>query len=297
MTIEEQNQALMIADDEGTGLQVQQVSAIAAITRSEVETQLDAAHKYPRSIKRFLDEANAMVSRSVDVASMCFYSLPRDGKQIMGPSVRLAEIAASAYGNLHVGARPLEVQDGDTVCTAQGVAWDLQKNLRVTVEKTRRITGKSGKRYSDDMVITTQNAAASIALRDAIFRVIPRAYIDEVYKRARAVAVGDAKAIGERRVNAIAALTKMGATQERILAALGRSEVEAITLEDLERLIGNFTAIKDGSTSVDEAFPEIPKTIAIVATGDEGRRMKLGSDTKKPVVTLDTSAVTSDPIT
>ena len=296
MTIEEQNQALMIADDEGTGIQVQQVSAIAAITRSEVESQLDAAHKYPRSIKRFLDEANAMVSRSVDVASMCFYSLPRDGKQIMGPSVRLAEIAASAYGNLHVGARPLEVQDGDTVCTAQGVAWDLQKNLRVTVEKTRRITGKSGKRYSDDMVITTQNAAASIALRDAIFRVIPRAYIDEVFKRARAVAVGDAKAIGERRVNAVAALTKMGATQERILAALGRAEVEAITLDDLERLIGNFTAIKDGSTTVDDAFPELPRTAAPVAPGDEGRRVKLGGD-KKPVVTLDTSAVPPDPIT
>jgi hypothetical protein len=230
MTIEEQNQALMIADDEGTGIQVQQVSAIAAITRSEVETQLDAAHKYPRSIKRFLDEANAMLSRSVDVASMCFYSLPRDGKQIMGPSVRLAEIAASAYGNLHVGARPLGVQDGDTVCTAQGVAWDLQKNLRVTVEKTRRITGKSGKRYSDDMVITTQNAAASIALRDAIFRVIPRAYIDEVYKRARAVAVGDAKAIGERRVQVTNKLMQMGATVERILAAIGRTEIEAITV-------------------------------------------------------------------
>jgi hypothetical protein len=203
--------------------------------------------------------------------------------------VRLAEIAASAYGNLHVGARPLEVGENDTVCTAQGVAWDLQKNLRVTVEKTRRITRSNGKRYSDDMVITTQNAAASIALRDAIFRVIPRAYIDEIYKRARAVAVGDAKAIGERRVNAVAALTKMGATQERILSALGRTEVEAITLEDIERLIGNYTAIKDGQLTVDEAFPELAKVAEQVAPADQGRRMKLG-ESKKPVVTIDDSA-------
>jgi len=282
---EEQNQALMIAKDEETGVQVQQVSAIAAITRSEVESQLDAAHKYPRGIKRFLDEAKAMVSRSVDVASMCFYSLPRDGKQIMGPSVRLAEIAASAYGNLHVGARPLEVQEGDTVCTAQGVAWDLQKNLRVTVEKTRRIVGKNGKRYSDDMVIVTQNAAASIALRDAIFRVIPRAYIDEVYQRARAVAVGEAKAIGERRTQVVNRLTQMGATLERILAALGRPEIEAITVEDLERLIGFGTAIKEGQTTVDEAFPELPKPAQPVNPEDEGRRMKLGE--KKNVVTIE----------
>jgi hypothetical protein len=292
MTHDEENQALMVSDDEETGIQVQQISAIAAITKSEVESQLDAAHRYPRRIKTFLDEANAMVSRSVDVAAMCFYSVPRDGKQIMGPSVRLAEIAASAYGNLHVGARPLEVGESDTVCTAQGVAWDLQKNLRVTVEKTRRITRRDGKRFSDDMVITTQNAAASIALRDAIFRVIPRAYIDEIYKRARAVAVGDAKAIGERRVNAVAALTKMGATQERILAALGRTEVEAITLEDIERMIGNWTAIKDGQLSVDEAFPEIAKPASDVTPADQGRRMKLGE--KKPVVTVDDSAIKED---
>jgi hypothetical protein len=290
MTNEEENRALMVSDDEETGIQVQQVSAIAAITKSEVESQLDAAHRYPRKIKTFLDEANAMVSRSVDVAAMCFYSVPRDGKQIMGPSVRLAEIVASAYGNLHVGARPLEVGDMDTVCTAQGVAWDLQKNLRVTVEKTRRITRRDGKRFSDDMVITTQNAAASIALRDAIFRVIPRAYIDEIYKRAKAVAVGDAKAIGERRINAITAMTKMGATQERILLALGRQEVEAITLEDIERLIGNYTAIKDGQTTVDEAFPEIMKPADQVSSADQGRRIKLGGE-KKPVVTVDTSAV------
>ncbi len=276
MTHDEENQALMVADDEETGSQVQQVSAIAAITKSEVESQLDAAHRYPRKIKTFLDEANAMVSRSVDVATMCFYSIPRDGKQIMGPSVRLAEIAASAYGNLHVGARPLEVGEADTVCTAQGVAWDLQKNLRVTVEKTRRITGRSGNRYSDDMIITTQNAAASIALRDAIFRVIPRAYIDEIYQRAKAVAVGSAKAIGERRTKAIDALTKMGATQERILAALGRAEVEAITIEDIERLLGNFTAIKDGQVSVDDAFPEVVKDVQLVPDADQGRRIKLG---------------------
>ena len=276
MTTEEENRALMVSDDEETGIQVQQMSALAAIAKSEVESQLDAAHKYPRSIKRFIDEANAMVSRSVDVAEMCFYSLPRDGKQIMGPSVRLAEISASAYGNLHVGARPLEVGDADTVCTAQGVAWDLQKNVRVTVEKTRRITRSNGSRYSDDMVIVTQNAAASIALRDAIFRVIPRAYINEIYDRARAVAVGDEKAIGERRISVMSKLTKMGATAERVLAKIGRTDIEQITKEDLEALIGMGTAIKDGQLKVDDAFPEVTKPAEPVANGDAGKRMHLG---------------------
>jgi hypothetical protein len=84
----------------------------------------------------------------------------------------------------------------------------------------------------------------------------------------------------------------MGATQERILAALGRTEVEAITLEDIERMIGNWTAIKDGQLSVDEAFPEIAKPAADVTPADQGRRMKLGE--KKSVVTVDDSAVKED---
>jgi hypothetical protein len=211
----------------------------------------------------------------------------------MGPSVRLAEIAASAYGNLHVGARPLEVGPNDSVCTAQGVAWDLQKNVRVTVEKTRRITGKTGRRYSDDMVIVTQNAAASIALRDAIFRVIPRAYINEIYDRARAVAVGTEKAIGERRAQVVSKLTKMGATLERILAKVERADLEQVTKEDLETLIGLGTAIKEGQIKVDDAFPTLAAPTADVAPSDQGRRMKLGE--KKPVVTVDMSAVEVPP--
>jgi len=59
--------------------------------------------------------------------------------------VRLAELCASAYGNLHVGARVLDVEDRDI--PAQGVAWDLERNLRVTVETRRKIVSKNGRRY------------------------------------------------------------------------------------------------------------------------------------------------------
>ena len=294
MTTAEGNQALMVTEDEETGIQVQQVSAIAAITKSEVESQLDAAHRYPRTIKRFIDDAMAMVCRSVDVASSCFYTLPPrrggDGKSITGPSVRLAEIAASAYRNLHVGARPIEIGPQDTVCAAQGVVWDLERNVRVTVEKTRRITTREGRRFSEDMQIVTQNAAASIALRDAIFRVIPRAYIDELDQAARKVAVGDAKTLADRRSKAFAHFAQMGATRERVLAAIGKPEIEAVTMEDMETLIGYASSIKDGHTTVDEAFPAIVTPAATTAPEDQGRRLKLGNE-PKPRVTVDTSQV------
>src|SRR5690606_4455349 len=191
---------------------------------------------------------------SSDVCSSdLIYTLPRDGKAISGPSVRLAEICASSYGNLHVAARIVDVEERDVV--AQGVAWDLEKNLRVTVEVRRRIVGRTGRRYSDDTITVTGNAAASIALRNAIFRVIPRAYVDRVYEEARQVAVGDAKTLATRRAQVLDRLWKIGAASGCVAARLGVAGVEAIGVERLGVLIGLGTAIKEGSLQVDEAFP------------------------------------------
>ncbi len=259
---------------EETALVAIETNALAAITKTEVEAQLDSAHKYPRSINRFRQEALSMATVSEEVAQSCIYSLPRGGKPITGPSVRLAEICASAWGNIHVGARPIEV--GDTEVTSQGVAWDLQKNYRVTVESKRRITGRDGKRFNDDMIIMTQNAANSIALRNAIFRVIPRAYVDQIYAKVREVAVGNASTLAGKRATVLERLAKMGADQVRVLSALGKVGVDDIGLEELETLIGYGTAIKDGGKTVDELFPAPTKDVPGSAPAEQGKRMTLG---------------------
>jgi hypothetical protein len=252
--------------------------AVGAIIKSEVEAQLDAAHRYPRSIKRFLDDALTLATHSQEIAESCLFALPRDGKMITGPSVRLAEICASAYGNLHYGGRV--VDDDDKFVTAQGGAWDLQKNTRVTIETRRRITNRAGKRYNDDMVAMTGNAASSIAMRNAIFRVIPRALVDQVYAKVRKVAVGDAQTLIARRDEVIARLLKRGVPTDRVLARLDKKGIEDIGLEELEMLIGLGTAIKNGDTSIDEAFPvaSVPPPGVEV----EGRRVSLKGKKEAP---------------
>lgn len=229
------------------------VSAVAVLNRSEVEAQIDAAHRHPRSIKAFLSEATALATITREIAESCIYTLPRGGKALTGPSVRLAEICASAYGNMHFGARVVDVEEKTVV--AQGVAWDIQKNVRVTIETKRRITGKNGKRYDDDMITVTGNAACSIGLRNAIFRVIPRSYVMMVYAEARKVSVGDARTFADRRADVMGRLGKMGVPIERVLARVERAAVEDVTMEDLEALIGLGTAIKNEDATIDEAFP------------------------------------------
>lgn len=247
--------------EEGTEIQRVDVSAVAILNRSEVEAQIDAAHRHPRSVAKFVREAMSLATLTREVASSCIYALPRGGKTIPGPSVRLAEIAASAYGNLHIGARVVDVEEKEIV--AQGVAWDLEKNVRVTVETRRRITDSKGKRYNDDMITMTGNAAASIALRNAIFRVVPRAFVDTIYAKARQVAVGDAKTLVQRRQELFDRFIKMGLLPDRVLARLEKKNVDDVGLEDLETLIGLGTAIANGDMNIDAAFPPV-----ITAAGD-----------------------------
>jgi hypothetical protein len=257
--------------------------AIAAITKSEVLAQLDAAHRYPRAITRFMKQAITLATINVATAESCMYALPRGGKTISGPSVRLAEICASSYGNIHVGARIVDI--GEREVTAQGVAWDLETNLRVSVEVNRRITDSKGKRYNDDMIAVTCAAACSIALRNAIFRVVPRAYIDQVYERCKRVAVGKAETLTQRRDEVLARLAKMGATQDRVLNALHLRGVDDITLEHLEQLIGMGTAIKQGDKTVDEMFP--PVVSEVPGADQPGRKMSLKREAKPdPKITV-----------
>lgn len=260
--------------EEAEGAAHVSTSALSAIARSEVECQLDAAHKYKRSISKFLADAQTMATLTTEVAESCMYSLPRGGKMITGPSVRLAEICASAYGNLQVAARVLDAEATEII--AQGAAWDMERNVRVTIEARRRITDKKGVRFADDMIVVTGNAAASIALRNAIFRVVPRAYVDVIYEKARSVAVGDAKTLSVRRAQVVERLNKMGVSTERVLTRIGKAGLDEIGLEELEVLIGLGTAVKEGAQRLDEAFPEVSAPAPAPAPpAEDGRRIKM----------------------
>ncbi len=248
----------MVVADADTDITHVDEGQVAILNRSEIASQLDAAHRYPRRIKHFLSEAMTLATLSREVAESCIYALPRGGKTIAGPSVRLAEICASAYGNMHVAARVVDVEEKEVV--AQGVAWDLEKNLRVTVEARRRITNKSGRRYDDDMITVTGAAAGSIALRNAIFRVVPRAYVDTIYAKVREVAVGDARTLAARREDLVGRLQKMGVPKDRIFARVGKAAIDDIGLEELEVLIGLGSSIKNKVTSIDDAFPPVDGT-------------------------------------
>lgn len=227
-------------------------SMVSLLNRSEIDQQIATAHRFPRSVKRFRDEAMAMVTLNESVAGQCIYALPRDGKTIEGPSARFAEVIASAWGNSRAGARVIDDR-GDFV-VAQGVFHDLERNVAITYEVQRRITDKQGRRFKTDMIGVTANAACSIALRNAILKGVPKAFWDDMYAEARKVVMGDVKTLANRRADAVALFQRFGVTVEQLCAKLEVAGVEDISLEHLVTLRGLVTAIKEGDTTVEEAF-------------------------------------------
>lgn len=242
-------------DEQQNGIQVLDNSSLAVLNRSEIDMQIATAKRYPRSIKVAMQTATSMATVNEDTAEACMYSLPRGGKPIQGASIRLAEIMASAWGNMRCAARVIGEEDGFII--AQGVAHDLERNVVICKEVRRRITGRNGDRFSEDMVGVTANAACSIALRNSILAVVPKAYTDQVYEEAKKVAVGDAQTLEKRRGAAMQHLMKMGVTPERVFAALGLQGEQDIDLDKLAILRGAVAAIKDGSQTIDEAFPAV----------------------------------------
>lgn len=243
--------------NETTDLEVLQSGALEAMERASIDVQISTAKKYPRTLSIVKAQMLSFATLDVETAAGCFFTLPGrkggDGKPIQGPSIRMAEIAISSFQNIRAGARV--IADDGKVITAQGVCHDLQNNVCVSVEVRRRVTTKEGRRYSDDMVVMTGNAACSIALRNATFRVVPLALVKPIYETAKRVAVGDAKTLVSRRADALAHFKKMGVEDARIYAAIGVKALEDIGLEHLEILLGYATAIRDGDATIDETFP------------------------------------------
>jgi hypothetical protein len=240
---------LAVYDDAGDEVSERAAAEIPDASWGAVQS----AKKYPRSVKAFLVQAEALATVTQQVAMACIYSVPRAGKQLTGPSVRLAEICASAWGNMRIGARIAREEANYIV--AQGYAHDLQTNTECSFEVRRRITDRNGKRYSDDMIAVTANAAQAIALRNAVFRVVPKALVDAVFERARLVAVGEQKTLGERRAKMVEYFAKLGVGADKLLGLTGKASVEDMDGEDLLTLHGLANAIKDGTVGVEQAFP------------------------------------------
>lgn len=243
-------------------IEVKQADMLQAINRAEVDIQISTAKQYPRDLNVTLNKIATYATMDKETAEDCFYVLRRKDKDgqvnvIEGLSVRMAEIIAGAWGNLRVQTRIIG-NDGRMI-TAQAICHDLETNFAVSKEVKRRITDKNGRTFSEDMQVVTGNAAASIAFRNAVLAVIPKAVTKKVINEVRKVALGQSIDLEQSRQNVIAYFAKLGVSQEQIFRYLDVRSIEEIDKQMIFELRATANAIKEGTTTVKETFiiPEI----------------------------------------
>lgn len=229
--------------------------ALEARTRAEIDIQISTAKRFPRpELSIIRDKVRDLALVDQETAESCWYALPRAGKVIEGPGVRFTEILATCYQNLRMAGRVVGIDEKFVTC--EGACLDLENNVGASSEVKRRITDKYGKRFKDDMIVVTANAAIAIATRNAIFKVVPRGLFKTTLDEIRKVGMGDERSLTQTRDAALAYFAGQGVNEERVLALIEKHAREDMTHEDVSTLRGLVTALKEGATTVDDAFPQ-----------------------------------------
>ena len=249
---------------------VEATSMVAGLAKAEIDQQIATAHKYPRALARVVSSATSLATFSKDAAAECNYALPRGSKTITGPSIRLAELMFSQWGNCRGGARVVHVDRVEKYLEAEGIFHDLETNAATTKRVRRKISDRNGRLFNDDMITMAGNAACSIAFRNAVLAGIPKAAWMAPYEAALTVIKGDSKTLTERRESALRVLGAFGVTPDMIFSALEISGIEEITLEHMPTLIAWHTGLKNEETTVEQLFGK--------ADGDSGK----GKGKEKP---------------
>ena len=244
-------------------IQIQQAEIVQAQEKAAIDVQIATAKAYPRHLPTVLNKIQTYATMDEETAEDCFYALRRAGQGgqqlIEGLSVRMAEIIASAWGNMRVKTSII-ANDGKTI-TAEGTCLDLETNVAVSVEVKRRITevkrritDKQGRTFSEDMQVVTGNAASAIAFRNAVLKIVPKAVVKKVVNEVKQVAMGKSLDLETSRQNLIGYFAKLGVTEEMLYAYLDIEKREQIDTDMVFELRGVANAIKEGTTTVAETF-------------------------------------------
>ena len=215
----------------------QGIIQVDAVERANVDSQVATAKQYPRDLARSVNNSIAMATMDYATAQSCGYALPRGGKPITGPSVHLAKLLVSNWGNMRAEAKVVQITDKQVI--SRGTCWDLENNVATAFEVRRSIVGKGGKRFTD-----------------AVFSVIPKAITDKVYQAAQHFITGDLsdeeKLVARRKKCIDFFKDEYGITEQEVVMLCGKQTVNQIKADQIALLLGITQSLTDGDTTVDE---------------------------------------------
>jgi hypothetical protein len=270
------------------------VTVTAGREAQMVQMSMLAAKRFPRDEMAALGRIKRACGRP-RLAEQSEYSYKRGDSIISGPSVRLAEAIAQNWGNVDVSWFEVERRQGESVVLTQAI--DLETNSRKSIVfnvRHWRDTKGGGYAITDERDIYELLAnQAQRRVRACILAVIPGDVVEEAIEEcAKTLARADGgKPIADRiRDMAVAFQNTFGISREMIEERL-QHRLEATTDPELRTLRKVYAAIRDGISTVKEAFPVSP-------TGEESATPKKTATPRKrntePVATAPVQTITQE---
>ncbi len=247
-------------------------AVLAAQAKALVEARFTIALRNPRDI----DAVRERLLRECDrpsFAQVAIYHKPI-GKGVEGPSIRFAEAAIQAMGNLAIDT-PAIYDDADKRILRVTVA-DMETNVvhskDVTIAKRversqlyegqvairTRINSKGKPVHlveaTDDEILNQENALVSKALRTTGLRLVPGWLIDECMAAVRATRENaDAADPDTAKRKLLDAFRSVGVSAEAVKDWLGHP-ADQLSPAELGELRGIYTALKDGDATWKEVM-------------------------------------------
>lgn len=241
-------------------------TVLAAQAKALVSARFEIAIRQPRD----LEAVRQRLLRECQRPSFAYVAIYRKpiGKGVEGPSIRFAEAAIQAMGNLAIDT-PTVYDDGEKRIMRVSVS-DMETNVTHTKDVTimkrvernhltegqvplkTRTNSRGGTVYiveaTDDEILNQENALVSKALRTTGLRLVPGWLVDECMTAVRATRQkDDAVDPDAARRRLFDAFGELGVSVDALKQWLGHDA--APQPKELEELRGIYTAIKDGDTT------------------------------------------------
>jgi hypothetical protein len=255
----------------------------------QVQAAMIVAQKFPRDETAAYNRVMQACRRKT-LAEHALYAYPRGNQTVTGPSIRMAEVLAQAWGNIDFGVVEVEQRNGES--TVEAYCWDLETNVRATkvfqVKHERAVgNAKHGQqrivKLTDprDIYEMCANQGAR-RLRASILAIIPGDVVEAaVTECEKTMAGNNTEPLSDRARKMVVAFADYGVTQEMIERRLGH-RIETIIEAEMVALRKVYLALKDNMAEREQFFPTAQAQADASKPRTESLAEKLHGETPAP---------------
>lgn len=238
--------------------QEKSVTTEAMVSRQaqEVQAAMVIAKRFPRDEYEAYNRIMKACERPL-LAENSMYEYPRGGTKVTGPSIRLAEALAQAWGNIDFGIMELEQINGES--TVMAYAWDLETNTRqtklFTVKHERKARGKINKLNDPRDIYEMVANQGARRMRACILGVIPGDVVDAAVEKCKETLVkGHKKPLDDRIRDMISCFDNDFKVSKEHLEEYIGCNAEAFTENAFVRLKNVYKSLRDGMAKREDYF-------------------------------------------